>query len=140
MEKSRNLSVAEYFEVIQREYLIADFRRKIYYSPKDKAYYTRVRDHKAEKIDDIAQRNGLISVRNSEQKFHEVWNELFNVNGAPKFNMTETDIRNYYLIGNEFSYNGEIWILDVVTDDALVLSQRNGKTVQVSRDEVRRIL
>ena len=37
-QKSRNLSVVGYFEAIQKEYLIADFRRKIYYSVKDKQY------------------------------------------------------------------------------------------------------
>ena len=37
--KTKNLSVAEYFLQIQKEYLIADFRRKIYYSPKDKKYW-----------------------------------------------------------------------------------------------------
>ena len=42
VEKTRNLSVAEYFLQIQKEYLIADFRRKIYYSSKDKAYWTKV--------------------------------------------------------------------------------------------------
>ena len=46
MEKTRNLSVAEYFHVIQKEYLIAEFRKKIYYNPKDKNYYQRVMNHK----------------------------------------------------------------------------------------------
>lgn len=46
VEKTRNLSVAEYFLQIQKEYLIADFRRKIYYSPKDKAYWTKVCGYK----------------------------------------------------------------------------------------------
>ena len=39
---TRHLSVAEYFLQVQKEYLIADFRRKIYFSPKDKNYYTNV--------------------------------------------------------------------------------------------------
>ena len=48
MEKTRNLSVAEYYAVIQREYLIAEFRKKIYYNPKDKNYYQRVMKHMAD--------------------------------------------------------------------------------------------
>ena len=62
MDKTRNLSVAEYFLVIQKEYLIAEFRKKIYYNPKDKAYYQRVMTHKAKKINDIAKRNRLDSI------------------------------------------------------------------------------
>ena len=62
MEKTRNLSVAEYYQTIQREYLISEFRRKIYFSPKDKKYYQRVMTHKAEKINEIAERNHLDSI------------------------------------------------------------------------------
>ena len=73
MDKTRNLSVAEYFLVIQKEYLIAEFRKKIYYNPKDKAYYQRVMTYKAKKINDIAKRNRLDSILNSSSKLEEVW-------------------------------------------------------------------
>lgn len=36
--QNRELSVAEYFIQIQKEYLIARFRSKIYFSPKNKRY------------------------------------------------------------------------------------------------------
>ncbi len=42
MEKTRNISIAEYFDVLQREYIISEWRRKVYYSPRDKRYYTKV--------------------------------------------------------------------------------------------------
>ena len=31
-EKTRNLSVAEYFEVLQEEYMVAEFRKKVYFA------------------------------------------------------------------------------------------------------------
>ena len=60
IKKTRNLSVAEYFDVIQREYYIAEFRRKIYYSPKDKRYYGRVMEHKKVKIEDLLERGEIV--------------------------------------------------------------------------------
>jgi hypothetical protein len=40
-KKNRNLSVAEYFLIIQKEYLIAEFRKKIYFSKNDKLWMAK---------------------------------------------------------------------------------------------------
>jgi len=109
--KSRNLSVAGYFEVVQKEYLIADFKRKIYYNVKDKQYYQKVMSFKADKINNIAERNNLNSVLNDKLTRDKVHSELFDAKGNPTFRMTESDFVNYYLAGSEFSYLGKVWIL-----------------------------
>ena len=122
IKKTRNLSVAEYFDVIQREYYIAEFRRKIYYSPKDKRYYGRVMEHKKAKIEDIAKRNHLNSIFNSESKARQIRGSVFDELGRPCFEMTPEDRNNYYSRGNEFSYCGSAWTLDTVqADGKLVL-------------------
>lgn len=138
----RNLSVAEYFLQIQREYLIADFRRKIYFSPKNKAYWTKVCGYKKTRIDAISKRNNLNSIFNSEEKMKELRSELFDMNGKPKFNMRIDDVINYYSNGSEFSYKGEIYILDQVrTNDTLTLySPSKEEYVNVKKDDVVRIL
>lgn len=140
--KTRNLSVAEYFLQIQREYLIADFRRKIYYSPKDKAYWLKVCGYKEQRINAIAKRNNLNSILNSEDKLNELRAELFDHNGKPKFNMTPEDIKNYYSNGNDFSYQGEIYILDQVCQDGKLTLYNPDKEeyIKVDREEVNRIL
>lgn len=142
MEKTRNLSVAEYYNIIQCEYLIAEFRKKIYYNPKDKHYYQRVMKHKAEKINDIAKRNHLDSIFNSVAKMEEVRAELFDVLGRPRFNMSQTDIENYYAAGNEFSYKGEIWILDQANKDGTytLYSPKLQQYERVKKEEICRIL
>lgn len=117
MAKTRNLSTAEYFLVVQKEYLIAEFRKKIYYNPKDKAYYQRVMDFKAEKIRDISKRNRLDSIFNNSSKLEELRNELFDKLGKPKFELTPLDVENYYATGNEFSFRGDVWILDQIKED-----------------------
>ena len=141
--KGRSLSAAEYFDTIQREYLIADFRRKIYYNPKDRAYYKRLMEHKAEKIRQISERNGLLSILDREQKRKEVWDELFDTGWKPKFEMTEVDRRNYYLVGNEFSYDGEIYVLEKVDLEkgiAILSQKHNKKFLSVGLNDVCRIL
>ncbi len=142
MKKTRNLSVAEYYSVIQREYLIAEFRKKIYYNPKDKSYYQRVMSHKEGKIRDISERNHLDSIFTNPRLMLEVRKELFDQNGRPTFEMTPTDIQNYYCVGNEFAYKGEIWILDCVnSDDTLIIySPEYKRSEVVKKDDVCRIL
>lgn len=140
--KTRNLSVAEYFLQIQKEYLIADFRRRVYFSPKDKAYWSKVCGYKETRINKIANRNKLNSIFNSEQKLNELRAELFDHSGKPKWDLTPTDIENYYSNGNEFCYKGEIYILDQVNiDGTLTLySPDKEEYISVSKSEVSRIL
>lgn len=140
--KTRNLSVAEYFLQIQREYLIADFRRKIYFSPKNKTYWNKVCNYKEARINAIAKRNNLNSIFNSESKLEELRNELFDHSGKPKFDMTPDDIKNYYSNGNEFSYQGEIYILDQVDQDKTLTlySPSTEEYIKVSMSDVSRII
>lgn len=140
--KTRNLSVAEYFIVAQKEYLIAEFRRKIYFNPNDKAYYQRVMNYKAEKINDIANRNRLDSILNNEAKMESMRAELFDKIGNPTFEMNENDINNYYSIGNDFSFRGEIWVLKNVHEngDLFLYSPTEGVFEVAQKHEVSRIL
>lgn len=140
--KTRNLSVAEYFLQLQKEYLTAEFRRKIYFNPKDKAYYQKVMGFKKEKIESIAKRNRLKSIFNDNVTLSEIQRELFTLDGKPKFEMTEIDRENYYATGNEFSYKGEIWMLDQVNDDGslTLYSLSREQYERAAQDEVCRIL
>jgi hypothetical protein len=141
-KQQRHLSVAEYFLQIQKEYLIADFRRKIYYSPKDKAYYKKVMGYKKDKINAIAERNHLKSILNDVDKYAELRNLLFDSNGKPRFEMTAEDVKNYYCVGNEFSYGGEIYTLDQINEDGslTIYNQSIEQFKEVQKDDVCRIL
>nr|DAP89578.1 MAG TPA: hypothetical protein [Caudoviricetes sp.] len=140
--KTRNLSVAEYFLQLQKEYLTAEFRRKIYFNPKDKAYYQKVMGFKKEKIESIAKRNRLKSIFNDNVTLSEIQRELFTLDGKPKFEMTDIDRENYYATGNEFSYKGEIWMLDQANDDGslTLYSLSREQYENATQDEVCRIL
>jgi len=140
--KTRNLSVAEYFLAIQKEYLIAEFRKKIYFSPNDKAYYQKVMNYKVEKINDIASRNRLDSILNNSERMEEMRGELFDKLGKPKFEMNKTDLENYYAIGNDFSFRGNIWILDQINEDGTLIlySAKLQEYETANKDEICRIL
>jgi len=135
----RNLSVVQYFEQIQKEYLIAKFRSKIYFNPRDKAYYKRVMRYKSEKINEIAQRNTLKSILNDESKYEEYRGKLFNF-GSPLFKLTEEDERNYYTKGNDFSYNGDVYSLEGVNEDGTLSLKSSDKIISVNKNKAFRIL
>lgn len=133
---NRELSAAEYFIQIQKEYLIAIFRSKIYFSPKNKRYWKKVAEYKAEKIKSIATRNKLNSILNNEQKMKEFSERLFDKIGKPKFELTAEDWKNYYTAGNEFSYKGEIYTLDAIREDGkLQLYSLDKKEFEVADKE-----
>ena len=56
--------------------------------------------------------------------------------------MTETDRKNYYLVGNEFSYQGGIWVLEEISENGLAkISQKaNNSIKEVQASEICRIL
>ena len=57
--------------------------------------------------------------------------------------MTDVDRKNYYLVGNEFSYDGEIYVLEKVDleNGIAILSQKhNKKFLSVGLNDVCRIL
>lgn len=142
MNSVRSLSVAEYFHVIQREYLMAEFRRKIYFSPKDKRYFSRVMEFKREKICDIANRNKLTSIFTSPEKMRDVRAELFDPLNRPMFAMSPKDWMNYYSVNSDFSYRGEVWKLDAVKGDFITLYNERSQVYadNVPKSEVMRVL
>lgn len=138
LRKTRNLSVAEYFNRVQQEYLIAEFRRRIYSSSKDKAYYTKVMNYKQEKFIDISERNALKSIVNDKQTLKEVRSTLFDSHGVPLFEMSEVDLMNYYTVGVDFSYDGQVCtFLGLESEEAII--NLGGKTKKVSKTEIFRI-
>lgn len=134
------MTVSEYFLVIQKEYLIAEFRKRIYRHPKDKKFYSKVMDFKKEKIENIASRNKLNSIFTSEKLLNSLKKELFDVNGFPKFKMIDTDLMNYFFIGSEFSYDGDSYSLVEYNGNSLTIKDLNGNLLVVDSSKAFRII
>lgn len=118
--KTRDLSMFEYLHVLQIEFVVAELRKKIYPSKKDKNYYSRVMIFKKEKIEDIATRNKLPTIFDDEAMKEKVYLEVYNREGGfPNFHykdngktnpktgrkeideQMENDFYNYYLSDTE---------------------------------------
>lgn len=142
MEKTRNISIAEFFDVLQREYLINEWRGKVYYSPKDRRYYERVCGYKRQRVEDISNRNGLKSIFNDEGVLATYRDTLFDSNGKPKFDMTYEDVRNYYSNGSDWVYKGRPYVLISVEGDSVVMKDAtvsSSDMIKVDKKEIRRI-
>lgn len=117
--KNRNLSLFKFFEQLQLEYIVAELRKKIYPSDKDKNYYQKVMDNKKTKIQDIGIRNSLPSIFSTDLKvknslylkvYKEVGFPLFLYRDeAHKLECESLDLRHYYKEGKEVkvTINGE---------------------------------
>jgi len=115
MGKDRNLTILEYFEKLQIEYFICEIRRKIYPSPVDKRYYKKVMLMKKQKIDDISQRNNLDSIFTNDEVRIDFQKRVYPDVGMPKFDLTEQDIKYYYLEDTDVRVSGEKGILGKIT-------------------------
>lgn len=113
-EKTRNLSYYKYFEQLQLEYIIAEFRKKVYPSTKDKQYYERVMQGKKNIVEDISIRNSLKSIFNDREAKIEKYGQIFNKIGYPnliyrdekeKELFAPKDKTFYYMTGSEFKIN-----------------------------------
>lgn len=109
-KKSRDLSIIEYFERLQLEYIVAELRRKIYPKKRDKEYYERVMEGKKDKIEDISVRNQLDSIFTDKEILSRYYSQVYR-EGLPDFTyrsekerkmLEEKDIENYYCIGESF--------------------------------------
>jgi hypothetical protein len=82
--KSRNLSLADFYSILQREYIAYYVRSKIYpseYAKKYEAYCVS----KKEKIEKIGIKNGLPSIFNMQSLKDMYIDAFFNAFGLPNF-------------------------------------------------------
>jgi len=81
--KSRDLPILDYFNILQREYLVSMLRAKIYQEPW-RGRYSQIAEQKREKIDDIATRNTLPSIFDDTQVKREMYKQVY-TKGYPNF-------------------------------------------------------
>lgn len=112
-EKTRNLTIFQFYDQLQLEYIVLELRKKIYPSLSDKEYYTRVMEQKKEKIIDIASKNYLPSIFTDKKIKQHKYNEVYKVSGLPNFfykdenhkqKYASLDKKYYYLPGSEIRF------------------------------------
>jgi len=144
--KSRDLPLLEYLEVLIKEYLVADTRRRIYPGRKDRAYYTRVAEGKKEKIIDIAVRNQIPHIFNSVEVRQRYYETYFPKGKLPYVLTTDGDLINYFSKGADVIIQdtdiryGKIVDADFKEQNVLVQIKDTDKIVALKFHEVRRVL
>lgn len=154
--KSRQLSFIEFFENLQREYIIAELRYKIYPKEKDKNYYkNREMDGKRATIENISARNNLKSIFNDSDVYRQYHDEMIKGWGLPNFlyrdeadkeRRRHQDIINYFYKGSVVSVLNSDGSIDrgvIITTDLnrkMVLIEVNNRTKYYSFDNVTREL
>lgn len=83
--KSRNLSVYEFFQILQVEWLMADLRTRLYPKKKDKEYWGKVREGKRQVIDNIAEKNQLPTIFTDDDMKRSFESKIYNPSGLPTF-------------------------------------------------------
>jgi len=108
--KSRNQSLNGFLESLQLEYIMCSIRKKIYTKSNDKKYYQKTLNYKKEKIDDIAERNGLKTIFNDDEVKKDFEFRILKEKGFPQFiykndeereTIGYNDLKQYYKPGSE---------------------------------------
>lgn len=154
--KSREIPFSEYFENIQREYIVAELRSKIYPREKDKKYYVeREMAGKRKTIEDISLRNNLPNIFSNEEKRKRYYSEVYNNVGLPNFiyrsdedrlKRNPIDIINYFYRGVVVSVEtsdgvreeGRVVFTNIKTKTVVV--KISGQNITFSFDKVTRNL
>lgn len=112
-DKSRDISLVKFLEVLQLEYISAELRKKIYRSVKDKAFWEKVMNVKKEKIIDISLRNSLQNIFNNPVIKNKLYPSIILEKGIPEFiyrNEEHKLIQRRLDILNYYSRNSEVKI------------------------------
>lgn len=149
--KDRNISIVEYLEVLQNEYIFNEIRKKIYPKKQDRDYYQKVLDSKKEKILDISERNRIPCIFTTPDIKDKLMKRLIPMFGFPNFTSKESnrryyevyDQRNYYRRESNFKFiidtDIKIGILKNVENDICII-ESEGQLYHVSKNDCARII
>lgn len=110
---NRRLSIYEYFQKLQLEFVVAELRSKIYFRPQDKEYWQSVMAKKRKNIEDIVSKNNLPSIFDDKDVKRQYENDVFldSEKYFPSFNYRDEEQKrkieiwdhiNYYSLGSQF--------------------------------------
>ena len=77
--KTRHLSILNYFEQLQREYVVTYLRSKIYTKEENRKYYEDILVYKKSKIIDIGKRNDLPTIFNSNIEYEKFYKSIIDL-------------------------------------------------------------
>lgn len=153
-EKSRHLSIYQYFEILQIEWLVADLRFRIAVKAKDKEFWKKVKEGKKQTFEAIADRNSLPTLFTDSDLKAALEKRIYECEGLPNFHYKDEaakqiqgywDQLHYYRPSTEvrFELFGEVRVgtIDKYHPNAEKIKIKyDGETLEVPTKEVSRIL
>jgi hypothetical protein len=137
--KDRHISILEYFNRLQLEFLLYELRSKIYPAAEDKVKFKRVLQFKKDKIDDISKKNTLVSIFDDEIMKREMVDALFGNENMPS-DFNKRDKYFYYFVGSDFSYNRQgCKLISYDFNDSTAIIEKNSEKFTVDLIQIRRI-
>lgn len=155
--KSRNLSIFDYIEILQEEYICFDIRSKIYRFKIHKDYWNLVKEGKKKSILEICKRNSLPSIFTSPIELERIGKKIFIGLPYPNFSYKDEKFRNQWEHWDEKNYfnrdanvkieisegamlYGSIVKYDYVTKKVVVRIREEDVIREVNKEQVTRIL
>lgn len=89
MNKDRDIPISEFFEVLQKEYICAEIRSRIF-SKTHSHYWKKVMVGKKDKIQDIATRNRFSSIFDTQEEYNRLFSKVVPEWGMPEFMYVST--------------------------------------------------
>lgn len=154
-EKTRKLSVYEFFQILQIEWIIADLRVRIYPLETDKIYWNKVKEGKRRIIDNIAEKNMLPTIFVDDEMKRALEHKVYRDKGIPNFlyrdeenkqKQEPLDLIYYYIKGADvrFEYFGELKIGKIKSyippNTYCLIEYEDSKELKVELTEVTRIV
>lgn len=129
--KSRKISFIEYFENLQREYIVAELRSKIYPNERDQIYYReREMMGKRCKIESISAVNNFQNIFNSPYIRNKFYDEIYNKTGLPNFIYRDDSDRQKRGILDIYHYFAKNTPVTVLYNDCCLRGRVEGVDIQ----------
>ena len=160
MRKSRDQKFITFFLILQKEYVVAELRKKIYPDAVGKAKSVEIMKGKKKKIFDIAMRNNLktifpdmklgkISLYDVNLRI-KIYKEIYGNGSPPNFiyrdnvqkeKLRNKDIKCYFMLQSEFRYpDGVGYLQDVDFDKEVGFIKVGNEIKEYKFCEIQRIL
>lgn len=139
---SRKLNVKELFHILQLEYINCLIRLKIYYRPKDIAFWEKTALHKKSIIQDIALKNNFYSIFDDEKIMEDYKKKVIREFGIPDFIYKNEDHKseqeywdyvNFFSIDSEVEYEGQKYQIEKFNfEDKTVFLKQLNKNIHIT--------
>lgn len=116
------LGIRDYFDTLQKEWVVCKIRENTYSLQKDKDYYSKTAEKKRAKIESIATTSKFLSIFENKGYMMSVVEEILPEFGPPKYLYPNEDIKRELCKKDLFSFFKDGVEVDVKSEDNIVLS------------------